>query len=167
MKITQHAKISEELPYWLPRWGVVLEFVKPLEEIEYFGLGPAECYEDKRAHALLGRYAYVQDDPFGAYERPQENGSHTGTKRLTAKAEGEVLEITGDFSFCATRYDLYAMASQRHRKDLKQMDGSCLYIDYRMSGVGSASCGGQPPVPDCRINPGEEINFTLVLSPVL
>lgn len=167
MEITQHAKISEELPYWLPRWGVVLEFVKPLEEIEYFGLGPAECYEDKRTHALLGRYAYVQDDPFGAYERPQENGSHTGTKRLTAKAEGEVLEITGDFSFCATRYDLYAMASQRHRKDLKQLEGSRLYIDYRMSGVGSASCGGQPPVPDCRINPGEEIDFTLVLSPVL
>ncbi len=165
--ISQHSRISEELPYWLGRWGYVLEFDEPLEEIEYFGLGPAECYEDKCAHALLGRYAYVQDDPAGAYERPQENGSHTGTTQLSAAIKGEKLEFTGDFSFCATRYDLCAMAQARHRKDLKQMQGSHLYVDYRMSGVGSASCGGQAPVPQCRINPGEEIRFMLTIKPVI
>ena len=167
IRIVQQAKISAELPYWLPRYGYVFEFAAPIEEAQYFGYGPAECYEDKRAHALLGCYAYVQDDPVGAYEKPQENGSHTGTKWLSTKIKGEELCFSGDFSFCATRYDILEMAGARHRKDLKQMDGSHLYIDYRMSGVGSASCGGQHPVPVCRINPGESVDFTLTISPVL
>lgn len=165
--LVQQAKISDEIPYWLPRYGYVFEFSGPVEEAEYFGYGPAECYEDKRAHALLGRYVYVQDDPVGAYEKPQESGSHMGTKWLEAKIKGETIRFEGDFSFCATRYDILEMARARHRKDLRQMDGSHLYIDYRMSGVGSASCGGQHPVPACRINPGEHINFTLTIRPAL
>lgn len=167
INIAQRARISEELPYWLPRYGYAFAFAGALEDVQYFGYGPAECYEDKRAHALLGRYAYVQDDPAGAYEKPQESGSHMGTKWLSAKIEGEELCFAGDFSFCATRYDIVEMADARHRKDLRQMDGTHLYIDYRMSGVGSASCGGQQPMPVCRINPGEEVDFTLTIAPTL
>ena len=165
LRISQRAQIAEDLPYWLPRYGYAFEFDKLLEEIEYFGLGPVECYEDKCAHALLGRYAYVQDDPAGAYERPQESGSHLGTKWLTANAQGETLRFFGDFSFCASRYDVFTLSDARHREDLTPSRGTHLYIDYRMSGVGSASCGGQQPVPACRINPGEEVDFTIAIRP--
>lgn len=167
MKIMQQAQISDELPYWLPRYGYVFEFCGAAENMNYFGYGPAECYEDKRAHALLGWYTYIQDNPAGAYEKPQESGSHTGTKWLSAKIQGEQLKFSGDFSFCATRYDMHEMAKTPHKKDLIPMDGTHLFIDYRMSGVGSASCGGQQPVPSCRINPGERIDFTMRISPVL
>ncbi|MBR5288802.1 MAG: DUF4981 domain-containing protein [Clostridia bacterium] len=167
IRITQRSTVAEELPYWLPRYGYAFDFAQPLEDMEYFGLGPAECYEDKCAHALLGRYAYMQDDPVGAYEKPQENGSHIGTRWLEAKAAGETLRIEGAFSFCATRYDLHDMAAARHRKDLCRMAGTALYVDYRMSGVGSASCKGQQPLPACRINPGEEVDFAIVIRPLI
>jgi len=166
LRIRQRAKIAENLPYWLPRYGYAFDFSLPLEEMTYFGLGPAECYEDKRAHALLGRYAYVPDDPALAYEKPQESGSHTATRWLKARIAGKTLRFGGDFSFGASRYDLHELDRARHKKDLVPLDGTQLMIDYRMSGVGSASCKGQQPVPSCRINPGEAVDFTIEIRAV-
>ena len=165
LRVVQRAAIADDLPYWLPRYGYAFDFARPLENMTYFGLGPAESYEDKCAHALLGQYAYVPDDPVGAYERPQESGSHTGTRWLTAEINGIRLRFEGDFSFCASRYDLDDLAEARHRKDLVPLDGMQLMIDYRMSGVGSASCKGQQPLRECRINPGERVDFVLEIRP--
>ena len=52
------------------------------------------------------------------------------------------------------------------RKDLTPTGGTNLYIDYRMSGVGSVSCGGQAPLPQCRIEPGEKVEFTIEIKPL-
>jgi beta-galactosidase len=70
------------------------------------------------------------------------------------------------FSFGATRFDIHEVTKTTHRKDLTQMDHTDLYIDYRMSGVGSHSCGGQDPVPDCRINADEQFDFYFLLEPL-
>lgn len=161
LEIVQDCALSGELPYWLPRYGYLFEFAEPLCEIRYFGYGSGECYEDKRSHAMLGCYEYIPDDPYGAYEKPQESGSHFGTKWLRAKTKGRSIRFMGDFSFCASRYSLSALTSAAHRKDLVLEKGTNLYIDYRMSGVGSASCGGQEPVRECRIEPGEMVTFTV------
>ncbi len=163
MEMIQHAKVSEALPYFLPRYGYLFSFLQPVTGLDYFGYGPAECYEDKRAHALLGWYSYRQDDPTGAYEKPQESGSHTGTKRLSLRTAGCTLQIEGDFSFAASEYDLHQIATAAHRKDLIPT-GHFLWVDHRMSGVGSASCGGQLPLASCRIHPGEQIDFRLRIS---
>ncbi len=167
LTLTQQGSVNELLPYWLPRYGCVLDFAEPLENISYFGYGPAETYEDKCSHALLGRYAYTPDDPYGAYEKPQENGSHCHTQWLCAHTQGQGLRFEGDFSFCATRMDMHEMTEAKHRKDLHRLDGMHLYLDHRMSGVGSASCGGQHPVPACRIEPGETVDFAITIRPII
>ena len=165
IEISQKGDFSEKLPYWLPRYGYILPLKKEAQEITYFGYGPGECYEDKRSHALLGCYSYCCDDPVGAYEKPQENGSHCDTRWVMAKIGETALRIGGEaFSFCASRYDMHKMAAAAHQKDLEKENGMYLYVDYRMSGVGSASCGGQHPVYDCRINPGEKVDFKITLE---
>lgn len=165
LEITQESKVSEQLPYWLPRYGYLLKLKRGTEDPEYFGYGPAECYEDKCSHALLGRYTYHCDEECGAYETPQENGSHLGTKWLKVNSGNTWIKISGDpFSFCASNYDMHKMTKAGHRKDLKEKETLQLYVDYRMSGVGSNSCGGQQPLEQCRINPGEEISFTICLK---
>lgn len=168
LTIRQTGVIAGNLPYFLPRYGYTFTFAQPLDAMRYYGLGPAECYEDKRSHALLGCYDYTPDDPTGAYECPQENGSHFGTSWLTLRCGGTSLRVTdgadGTFSFCATRFALPDAAAARHRKDLRPAPGTFLHLDYRMSGVGSASCGGQQPVEACRINPGETFDFAVTLS---
>lgn len=164
--LQQSAAISDQLPYFLPRYGYVLPLAAHAETMRYFGYGPYECYEDKCAHALLGHYDYLPDDPIDAYEKPQECGSRVGTRHLSLTVNGIPLRIRGErpFSFCATDYDLHAVVRADHRKDLCPMGMTDLYLDYRMSGVGSASCGGQIPAPDYRICEGEQVDFTFTLS---
>ena len=162
----QTATVSDQLPYFLPRYGYVFPLAAHAEGMHYFGYGPYECYEDKSTHALLGHYDYLPDDPVDAYEKPQECGSRWGTRRLSLAVNEIPLRIRGEnpFSFCATDYDIHAVVRANHQKDLSPMDATDLYLDYRMSGVGSASCGGQIPAPDYRICEGEQVDFTFTLS---
>lgn len=161
LTITQQGMICDTLPYFLPRYGYRMALSVPAESIHYYGYGPAECYEDKISHALLGEYDYVQDDPTGCWEKPQENGSHCYTDWLTLTVADIGLRISGHrFSFNATRFDIHEAAQTAHRKDLTRMDHTDLYLDWRMSGVGSHSCGGQDPLFACRINAGENFHFS-------
>ncbi len=165
LEISQKGMISEKLPYWLPRYGYLLQLKQGARKIEYFGYGPAECYEDKQSHALLGQYSYCCDDPKEVYEKPQEYGSHCNTKWLAVETGNAALRITGDdFSFSASYYDVHKIASAAHMKDLVKEDVLQLYLDYRMSGVGSNSCGGHPPLEKCRVNPGETVDFKFIIQ---
>jgi len=167
LSISQKGQICETLSYFLPRYGYRLALSAPAENIRYYGYGPAECYEDKISHALLGEYDYVQDDPVGNWEKPQESGSHCYTDWLTLSVGGVKLRVSGNrFSFSATRFDIHEVASAAHRKELSVMAHTDLYLDWRMSGVGSHSCGGQDPVEKCRINAGEIFDFTVCIQPV-
>lgn len=161
IEIGQRGKINGDLPYWLPRYGYEFELAQPMERMRYFGYGPAECYEDKRMHALLGTFDYMPDDPAGAYEKPQESGSHLGTKWVCGTVGGQMMRVRGEFSFAASRYDVHTMTEALHRKDMTPSAGTHLYIDWRMSGVGSASCGGEMPKAECRIEPGEKFDFAV------
>ncbi len=165
LTIRQTGSISEQLPYFLPRYGYCLSLADRAKDVRYCGYGPTECYEDKRMCALLGEYDYLPDDPNGTWEKPQECGSHCDTRWVRLRCADTVLRVSGEgFSFCASDYDLHEVAAAKHRKDLKRLSGTELYIDWRMSGVGSASCNGQVPVETCRINAGEQFDFTVTLE---
>ena len=166
LRITQKGKFHEALPYFLPRYGYCLSLAGLADEISYYGYGPDECYEDKISLATLGRYSYAQDATLSNWEKPQECGSHCHTDWMTLRCEGIGLRVAGDFSFHATRYDIHEVAASSHFKDLTKMDHTDLYLDYRMSGVGSHSCGGQDPVRECRINGGEKFDFSITLEPI-
>lgn len=159
--IRQTGGINENLEYWLPRYGYRLAFAKKLTGVNYFGYGPEECYEDKREYATLDWYGYVIDDSKNSYEKPQECNSRLDTRWLRFCADGVDFEVSADkFSFCATAHDINEDWKLAHKKDAPEIDGTYLHLDYRMSGVGSRSCGGDEPQPSCRIQPGEELDFT-------
>lgn len=167
IEIEQNSKVSDKLPYWLPRYGYLLKLKKGAADPEYFGYGPAEHYEDKCSHGLLGKYTYRCDEDAKTYEKPQEGGSHCGTKWLKVSSGNTLLHISGDpFSFSVSEYDMHKMSKAPHWKDMEKEKITQLYIDYRMSGVGSNSVGGQQPLEQCRINAGEEIRFTVSLAPI-
>lgn len=164
LEISQQGAFSEELPYWLPRYGYIFVLKEGADNIQYLGLGEGECYEDKKAYALPGVYTYKCDDWAEMYERPQEFGSHCGTRWIKFTNPDGAFGISGhEFSFNASHYNMHQLPKTAHRKDLIKQKQMYLCVDYRMSGVGSASVGGQPPVPECRINPGETFDFTVKL----
>lgn len=162
VSIAQSAKVNEKFPYWLPRYGYMWTLNKDFSDIEYFGMGPYETYLDKCNLSTMGSYKYTMDAPEDLYQKPQESGSHCGTRSLKlTNADGVTVEFTGDFSFSASQYDIHDKSSAGHLYEMKKQDCIYLFTDYIMSGVGSASCGGQHAAKDCRLNPGEEIKFAL------
>ena len=165
LSISEKSVVNDALPYFLPRYGYTLLLNDPVSDISYFGYGPRECYLDKCSHALLGQYDYTPDDPLDAYEFPQECGSHAGTESLSLKCGDVTLRVGGDpFSFSASRYDARDVSAAKHLKDLKSGDVLYLNLDYKMSGVGSGSCGGQQPLLGARINAGDTFCQTITLS---
>lgn len=161
LSVRQTGGFNKELECWLPRYGYRLAFADVLTSVNYFGYGPEECYEDKREYATLDWYGYEIDDDKNGYEKPQECNSRVDTKWLKFSAQGVDFEVSADkFSFCITRHDINEDWKASHKKDAPETAHTYLHLDYRMSGVGSASCGGDDPQPSCRIQPGEEFDFT-------
>ncbi|TFE30615.1 glycoside hydrolase family 2 TIM barrel-domain containing protein [Cohnella luojiensis] len=163
-------KVQEELPYpYLPRFGVRLTMPKGMEEVEYSGFGPHESYVDKRQSVRRGQFLTTVDEMFENYIMPQENGSRYGTEwAIVSNAQGMGLRFSTPegFSFNASHYSPEDLTEARHDWELarKKRKETIVHLDYKMSGVGSNSCG--PELAEAyRLN-DKEFRYELSLMPV-
>ena len=125
----------------LPRFGLRF-FLKPgMEKVHYLGYGPTESYVDKHRAAWLGRFDAAVDDLHEDYLKPQENGSHFGTRELWVRGVGSELCVTGEFSFNASHYTQEELTKKRHNFELEKVPETVLCLDFAHSGLGSNSCG--------------------------
>ncbi|MDD4690101.1 MAG: glycoside hydrolase family 2 TIM barrel-domain containing protein [Eubacteriales bacterium] len=150
----------------LPRLGYELLLAEGNEFIEYFGMGEVENYIDTCHHAKMGLYKSTVTEQYVPYIRPQEHGNHTNTKLLRITNEtGVGLEFAGDrFEFNASHFDTYDLDKAQHTNELVEMDETLLRIDYKVGGIGSASCG--PDISDKYQLNDKEINFKFSFRPV-
>ncbi|WP_163193481.1 glycoside hydrolase family 2 TIM barrel-domain containing protein [Clostridium thermarum] len=141
--LNTYVKVRENLVF-LPRFGLQLQMTEGTEEVEYFGNGPHESYIDKCQSVKVGRYLTTVDEMFENYLVPQENGSRYGTQWCIISNElGMGLKFTSDneFSFNAAHYTPEDLTAAGHPHELKKRKETIVNIDYKMSGVGSNSCG--------------------------
>lgn len=124
---------------WLPRFGYEFELSGNIKNFTYFGKGPVENYCDLNHCAPLGLYDSNADYEYVNYVRPQEHGNHTETKMLKI---GKLI-FTSDcgFEFNVSNYSTDAVFKATHTDELVKDGKTYLRIDYKVSGVGSASCG--------------------------
>lgn len=140
-------KRGKALTAFLPRFGVRFIMPEGNERVEYFGYGPMESYEDKHLAARLSYFKTTASENFEPYIRPQENGSHYGTRRAFAGdlyGHGLVFENLYDgvtFSFNASHFRSETLTKTAHDYDLIPEKNTVVCIDMRMSGIGSNSCG--------------------------
>ena len=137
-----------ELPTTLPRIGVVLEAPTTYDRVAWLGRGPSESYADSVANAPVGRYERPVDEMNFDYDYPQETGNHEKTYALTLRtATGEDgLSVIGadSFSFSYHDFTLDNLTNARHKNEIVKSDRNYLYVDYKMRGLGSRSCGPDP-----------------------
>jgi len=167
-EITLEAKalVREELP-WLPRFGLVFVMPEGFEQVEYFGYGPHESYIDKHHGTRKGKYRACVDEMHEEYLRPQENGSHykTDWARVTnLKNEGLFFKGSEYFSFNVSHYTSQDLTNATHPYKLKKRKETIVHIDYKMSGVGSNSCGPEL-LPQYRLSE-KEIDFIVKFRPI-
>ncbi|MBR0466577.1 MAG: hypothetical protein IJJ40_03685 [Clostridia bacterium] len=140
VKISLKYEKSDKYSF-LPRIGFSAELPPVFKDVEYIGFGPNESYIDKRLASAFGEYKTTVKGNFNDYIKPQENGSHYGTKSLTLKGGADKIKAQGDFSFSVSPYSAKLLSNTRHGFELPKSSKVYLNIDYFMSGIGSNSCG--------------------------
>ncbi|TDQ57974.1 beta-galactosidase [Mesocricetibacter intestinalis] len=137
IEIALRVQRPQALPY-LPRFGLRL-FLSKQQKLEYFAYGPDESYIDKRQATKLSIYRTDAASNHRDYLKPQENGSHWGCEYI--KSEDFLLYSDQAFSFNFSPYSQEELCAKTHNYKLSESEYDILCIDYKMSGIGSNSCG--------------------------
>jgi len=124
-----------------PRFGFSFPVAPSLTKVEYFGRGETEAYLDRTLCAPVGFYVADARTMNYMYPKPQESGSHCGSRfvKISDGKGGIMADSEKDFSFQVSEY---ALSDYRaHAYEMKETGRLYLNVDYKMGGVGSASCG--------------------------
>ncbi len=160
----------------LPRLGMNLELIRPLDQVEWFGRGPFENYSDRKLAAHVGIYQNKVEDHYVAYMRPQENGYKTDVRWLSLiddKQSGISFKADELISFGAHHNRLedfvppvkIAITSEDgpgardnekrvnvHVNDVKPRDLISLDIDFGQMGVGGDDSWGKRTLQKYSLN---------------
>jgi beta-galactosidase len=151
----------------LARVGTVLETVPDLESLEWFGIGPAETYPDRKRGGTVGRWRSSVTDQLVPYVRPQENGGHADVRWLELRdGLGAGLRITLDEprQVSVTHVRAADLAAARHDVEVTPIEESVIHLDAAHRGLGTASCGPDT-LPRYRLGHGT-YRWSWTLSPV-
>jgi beta-galactosidase len=142
---------------FLPRLG--FEFKVAEKEFTYFGYGPAEAYIDMHHGSKMGMYDSSAEAEYVPYVMPQEHGSHYNTKFLRL---GEyVIESAQGFSCNVSEYSTKELTGKNHYFQLEKDEFTNVRVDYKVSGIGSNSCGPEL-LEKYRMNDGQVVfSFTI------
>ena len=142
LQINIHAEKQPHLPF-LPRFGLRFFLNQGFNQVEYVGYGPTESYLDKHHATAFGRYKATPESNHVPYLKPQENGSHYGCRELKVANSSDCFTVQSHtpFNMNVSPYSQEELGSKKHQYDLEKSGSTILCVDYKMSGVGSNSCG--------------------------
>jgi len=124
---------------WLPRLGYEFEMFKNASNFKYFGFGPLESYSDMHNASRMGMYESNTEKEYVNYVVPQEHGNHYNTKLLEI---GKLrFKNTSGFEFNVSKYSSSDLTDAAHTDELKTDGLTHVRVDYKVSGIGSNSCG--------------------------
>jgi len=159
--VNLEGNVREKVVY-LPRFG--FEFTLPKENMNfrYYGCGPMESYSDLRHGSTVGMYESTAEAEYVPYVRPQEHGNHVDVRMLQI---GKLL-FESDDAFCCnvSKFSIDAIDKAEHTDELLSDGKTHLRIDYKVSGIGSASCG--PELMEKYRVSERNITFGFTISPV-
>ena len=165
--VSKQGKISFELcgnvredAFFLPRLGFEIELPESKNEFTYYGSGPYESYCDMCHASSVGLYESSAEREYVNYVRPQEHGNHNKTKML--KIGNLKFETNDEFEFNVSKYSTEMLYKAAHTDELKTDGKIHLRIDYKVSGIGSNSCG--PALSQIYQLDDKKINFNFSIG---
>ena len=110
----------------------------------------------------VGMYNSNADNEYVNYVRPQEHGNHAEVKMLKIGK----LEFTSQegMEINVSRYSTAALYKANHTDELVADGKTHLRIDYKVSGIGSNSCG--PKLEEAYRLSEKQITFGFDIKPV-
>ena len=147
---------------WLPRLGFTFPLARRNVAFRYYAMGPQECYCDSCHHGRVDWFESSAAREFVPYVRPQEHGNHICARELIV--DERIRFAAENFEFQILPYNAHELAQAKHPEELVHSDKSYVRIDYKNSGLGSASCG--PDLAERYRLKEKQVHFTFTLQPV-
>jgi beta-galactosidase len=161
------------MPDALPRLGLSMILDKSLEQVKWYGRGPAENYIDRCTGSFIGVYESTVTDLYENYIRPQDNGYRGDIRWIAltdAQGKGVKFESDSPLFAQALHFDWEDLMYARHQNGEERRNGIkpareevCLNLDLRQLGLGGASCGPKPL--DKYIFPIRKESYSITISP--
>ncbi len=155
-----------KMPPFLPRFGFVYPMDKEFNNVAWYGRGFRENYSDRKLATPVACYDARIEDMNTFYDVPQENGNRSEVGFATLHNdlnEGFSFIGSDEFEFSYHDFTLENLTKARHRNELKKSDKNYFYIDYKMRGIGSRSCGPDPE-EEYEFHP-HKFNFAYIIAP--
>ena len=159
------------VPGTLLRIGILLTLPGNMRKVRWYGRGPGDSYPDRKENTWFGEFTDDVRNMNFRYDVPQETGSHEDTLRVSVSDPGTGVSVCAScdetaprrFAFSCHDFSLDALTKARHRDELETDDNIYFYLDHKMRGLGSNSCGPDPEAP-YELRP-EAFEFSVCLSP--
>ena len=153
------------------RFGMKFAMPHRFANVDYYGLGPWENYNDRSSGALVGEYKAKVEDMFSYnYVRPGESGTRTGLRSWkVVDNTGFGLELTAHafFSASAINYrmsdlDVTEKDYKWHAGELVPRADTYVNVDLKQMGVGGITSWGTLPLEPYRV-PFGQYDFTFAI----
>lgn len=146
--------INRDLPS-LPRVGVKLVVKEGFENLEWFGKGPHENYNDRDLGTPVGRYNSTVTEQYTPYILPQECGNKSDVRWFKLGDGKNSVRFDSDkrIEFSTLHYTADELFAHNHTNEITPVKESIVTIDMKQRGVGTGSCGPQTR-PEYCVEPG-------------
>ncbi|MFN2144428.1 MAG: beta-galactosidase small subunit family protein, partial [Anaerolineales bacterium] len=151
------------------RVGMTLALTAGFDQVCYFGLGPHETMQDRKASGAVGLYQGDVEGLIHDYTHPQENGNRSEVRWAEVtdqEGRGLRIEASGEslLNFSAWPYTQEDLIRAEHIHELVRRDETTINIGYAQKGVGDLFSYLEG-YPDGATLPGQqEYKFSFILK---
>ncbi|MDF1698066.1 MAG: glycoside hydrolase family 2 TIM barrel-domain containing protein [Saprospiraceae bacterium] len=172
---------SSEYNRDVPRIGMRMQLLNKFDQLNYFGRGPWENYQDRNTSAFVDLYTSSVMDQYVPYIRPQENGYKTDTRWMALSDENKsgILVVSADqkgmgFSalhmenedFDTTAGTDYSSSNKsKHTTDIKVKDLVQVNIDLGQRGLGGDDSWWSMPQEQYLYKAQQEHTYSFYIIP--
>ena len=148
----------------MPEFGVIFKFNADYDNVQWYGLGEAETYADRKKGAKLGIYQNKVVDNIARYMVPQECGAKEEVrwaKVTDRKGRGMYFEMDGEsMMFSALPYTPHEMENAMHPYELPQIHYTVVRVAKGQMGIGGDDSWGAYTHQEYLLNADGKMEFS-------
>ena len=154
----------------MPEFGVIFKFNADYDHVEWYGLGSAETYADRKKGAKLGIYENMVKDNIARYMVPQECGAKEEVrwaKVTDRKGRGMLFEMdenNGPMMFSALPYTPHEMENAMHPYELPEVHYTVVRVAKEQMGVGGDDSWGARTHEEYLLKTDKKMEFSFVFK---
>ena len=152
----------------MPEFGVIFKFNADYDHVEWYGLGEAETYADRKKGAKLGIYSNLVKDNIARYMVPQECGAKEEVrwaKVTDRKGRGMLFEMDGEpMMFSALPYTPHEMENAMHPYELPEVHYTVVRAAKAQMGIGGDDSWGARTHEEYLLNADGKMEFSFVFK---